>query len=78
MVVSGSQGRATAGKLAELIGQPGFFQAFLLDGAAPEPGMPLRHPRLAQTLRRLARAGLEDFYRGEARHEPGRGSRARG
>lgn len=65
MVVSGSQGRATAGKLAELIGQPGFFQTFLLDGAEPEPGMPLRHPRLAQTLRRLARAGLEDFYRGE-------------
>jgi gamma-glutamyltranspeptidase / glutathione hydrolase len=38
--------------------------AFLHDGAAPQAGHRLRQPRLAATLRRLALAGVEDFYQG--------------
>lgn len=40
---------------------------FLLnaDGSVPEVGEVVRQPVLARTLRRLAKAGLEDFYQGE-------------
>ena len=40
--------------------------AFFLDQAqeAPPPGTIFRQPILARTLRRLAREGLDDFYRG--------------
>ncbi|MBB4265267.1 gamma-glutamyltransferase family protein [Roseospira visakhapatnamensis] len=34
------------------------------DGAPPAPGYPLSNPALGQTLRALAAAGLDDFYRG--------------
>jgi gamma-glutamyltranspeptidase/glutathione hydrolase len=41
-------------------------QFFLKNGKRPYPaGFVLRQPVLAQTLRRLATAGVEDFYQGE-------------
>src|SRR5712691_2102352 len=38
---------------------------FLKDGALFQPGEILRQPELAATLRRLARGGAAEFYRGE-------------
>lgn len=63
--VTASQASATAGKLDELAGQPGFAERFLDGGKPPEAGSRLTQPALADTLERLAEAGLDDFYRGE-------------
>jgi gamma-glutamyltranspeptidase len=62
--VSASQANNTRAKQAELEHQPGFAQCFLPGGQAPEAGSRLHLPRLADTLEHLARAGLDDFYRG--------------
>ncbi len=62
--VTKSQSDNTATKRVELESQPGFRDAFLPGGAAPAAGTIHKQPRLAATLRRLARAGLDDFYRG--------------
>jgi gamma-glutamyltranspeptidase len=62
--VTTSQSSATAAKHDELEVQPGFRETFLPAGAVPVAGSLFRQPRLARTLERLARAGLEDFYRG--------------
>ena len=75
IVVTASQHAATSSKLAELAPQPGFRETFLAGGAAPQPGSVLKQPRLAATLARLARAGLADFYRGQARAIDGARSR---
>lgn len=64
-VVTDSQARATATKLDELRAQPGFAEVFLRDGAAPQAGDVQYQPALAATLRRLAEAGVQDFYRGD-------------
>ncbi len=63
--VTASQASATASKLAELRDAPGFSAAFLLNGEVPHTGQRFRQPLLANTLRQLAREGLESFYRGE-------------
>ena len=52
------------GKRAELDGVPGFASTFLPDGAPPATGAVLRQPALAATFRRIARDGLDSFYRG--------------
>jgi len=52
-------------KLPELEHAPGFREAFVIDGALPAEGARLSQPRIAATLRRLAEAGLDDFYRGD-------------
>jgi len=54
-----------AAKLAELRDVPGFADTFLDDGRPRQAGSRLALPRLAATLERLARAGLDDFYRGD-------------
>jgi len=64
IAVTRSQADATATKRAELEPQPGYANAFLPDSAAPVEGGIFRQPRLAETLRRLARGGLAGFYRG--------------
>lgn len=64
-VVTPGQAAATARKLDELIGQPGYAQTYLADGAVPPAGARRRYLALAATLRRLGEAGLDDFYRGE-------------
>ncbi|HEY2138320.1 MAG TPA: gamma-glutamyltransferase [Xanthobacteraceae bacterium] len=68
-VVTRSQARLTAEKLAELAGVPGFAQTFLVDGKPPEAGKMLRQTAFAATLDHLAAAGLDDFYRGDVGRE---------
>jgi gamma-glutamyltranspeptidase/glutathione hydrolase len=64
--VTASQHRHTAAKLPELKDVPGFAAHYLTgSGQPPAVGSLFRQARLAATLERLARAGLDDFYRGE-------------
>jgi gamma-glutamyltranspeptidase/glutathione hydrolase len=44
---------------------PSSAKTYLLDGKAPRAGDVHRQPQLAQTLKRLAAAGREAFYRGD-------------
>ena len=67
--VTPSQARLTVEKYAELETAPGFMQAFLVDGKAPEAGAKLKQTAFAATLEHLAQAGLEDFYRGDVGRE---------
>ncbi len=55
----------TVAKRDELENVPGWAETFLVDGQAPTPGALFKQPALGATLRRLAEAGLDDFYRGE-------------
>jgi len=48
---------------------PGFSDTFLPDGKAPKEGGRLSAGKLAETLEQLARAGLDDFYRGDVARE---------
>ncbi|HWK46241.1 MAG TPA: gamma-glutamyltransferase family protein [Stellaceae bacterium] len=66
MPATRSQAFYTTSKQAELADQPGFAERFLVAGAAPAPGQIMRNPPLAALFERLAAAGLDDFYRGEA------------
>ncbi len=63
--VSDSQYHNTAAKKDELVDVPGWADTFLIGGEVPVPGTLFKQPALAATLRRLAEAGLDDFYRGE-------------
>ncbi len=65
IAVTATQALNTRAKLPELREAPGFTETFLVDGQPPPEGSRFRQPRLAATLRRLAEAGLDDFYRGE-------------
>lgn len=65
IAVTRSQAALTAAKRAELADVPGFAEHLLIDGQAPVEGAVLQQRRLADTLDQLARAGLDDFYRGE-------------
>ncbi|MEL7106476.1 MAG: gamma-glutamyltransferase [Pseudomonadota bacterium] len=60
-----NQVATTTAKLDGLKGVTGFDEAFLVDGAPPEPGYKLRQTALADTFIRLSEAGLDDFYRGD-------------
>ncbi len=62
--VSNGQVRHTADHLAELAAVPGFADVYAPGGLAPVPATRFRQPALAATLRRLATAGFDDFYRG--------------
>lgn len=68
-VVSRGQARLTTEKYSELNDVPGFAAAFLVDGKPPAAGKTLRQAALAATLEHLARAGLDDFYRGDVGRE---------
>lgn len=65
VAVSESQSRLTGEKFDELKDVPGFAEVFLADGKVPSHGARLRQPALAETLERLGRVGLRDFYEGE-------------
>ncbi len=67
--VTRSQVALTTEKRAELEPSPGFAETFLPDGKVPELGQVVANPRLADTLEHLARAGLDDFYRGDIGRE---------
>jgi len=63
--VTASQHRNTAGKHDELLGVPGFADAFLQGGSVPPVGALFLQPRMAATLEQLVHAGLRDFYAGD-------------
>ncbi|MGH8822641.1 MAG: gamma-glutamyltransferase, partial [Rhodoferax sp.] len=62
--VTVSQYASTTMKLEGLAGQPGFADAFLLDGHAPTAGSLFKQERLGNTLQMLVNDGLDSFYRG--------------
>jgi len=68
MPATHSQVECTGAKRIELASQQGFAETFLVNGTAPAAGSPFVQPRLAATLRRIAHAGTDDFYRGELAH----------
>ena len=62
--VTASQHSNTRHKRTELEAVPGFAGQFLPRGAAPAVGDRFVNERLGRTFRRLARDGLDSFYRG--------------
>lgn len=62
--VSATLGNNAASKLPELKDQPGFGSSYMVDDKPLKIGQLHRQVRIADTLRHLARAGLDDFYRG--------------
>lgn len=56
---------AMAAAVAELTSQPGFAQAFLPKGRAPEVGELFKFPDAARTLRLIAQTRGQAFYQGE-------------
>ena len=62
---SEAQHRDSVAKREELAAVPGWSALFQPDGAPPAAGTIFKQPALASSLRRLATAGLDDFYRGE-------------
>ena len=69
---------AMAAALPELTDQPGFAQAFLPHGRAPNVGELFRFPEAARTLRLIAQTRGEAFYRGEVAQAIGRHAREHG
>jgi gamma-glutamyltranspeptidase/glutathione hydrolase len=65
IAVTRSQNATTAAKLEGLKGVHGFDQTYLVNGAPPAIGSVFYQKRLGASLRHLAQAGLDDFYRGE-------------
>jgi len=63
--VTESQYANTSGKYDELKEVPGWADIFLAGGDALPVGAVCKQPALAETIERLAEAGLDDFYRGE-------------
>ncbi|RZI56620.1 MAG: gamma-glutamyltransferase family protein [Rubrivivax sp.] len=55
----------SASKVADLVSQPGFAEAFLPKGRAPEVGEVFRFGAAARTLRLIAETNGDAFYRGE-------------
>lgn len=71
IAVTASQAEAATRLHAALAALPGFADHFLKDGAVPRLGARLVQPRLADSFERLARFGLDDFYRGGLGHHIG-------
>ncbi len=65
MPVSNTLRINVAEKRGEMEDVPGFAETFLPAGATPKTGARFVQKKLAATLERLARAGLDDFYRGD-------------
>jgi gamma-glutamyltranspeptidase/glutathione hydrolase len=67
--VTRSQTRLTHEHFSGLKDVPGFADVFLIDGQVPALGVMLKQEAMAETLAHLARAGLDDFYRGDVGRE---------
>jgi gamma-glutamyltranspeptidase/glutathione hydrolase len=65
VTVTTSQALTAAARHGELCGMPGYAAVHLPHGRSPQRGERFVQPRLAATLEQLARAGLDDFYRGD-------------
>ena len=63
-LVSPQIARQWANQVPGFIEQPGFRQAFTIDGRAPKAGERWRFPEQAWTLQQIAESGGESFYRG--------------
>ena len=70
--VTHSQEANTRNKRAALLHQPNFASTFQQDGQVPGYGQRHAFPALAATLEQIARAGAEDFYRGELAQQIGK------
>ncbi len=77
-LVSPTVARQWTTQLERLANQPGFAQAFIPAGRAPQPGEQFRFPAQAATLEDIARTAGDSFYRGRlaekiaaASHEQG-------
>lgn len=57
-----------AAAIPELRDQPGFAQAFMPHGRAPEIGEIFRFQAAAKSLKKLAKSGIREFYEGEIAH----------
>ena len=64
-MVSPTIARLWANQVPELQAHPGFSDAFMPRGRAPEPGEKFSFPAQAKTLQRIAETKAEAFYRGE-------------
>jgi gamma-glutamyltranspeptidase/glutathione hydrolase len=64
-MVSPTIARLWSNAVPELQQQPGFSDAFMPRGRAPEPGEKFSFPAQAKTLQRIAETRGEAFYRGE-------------
>jgi gamma-glutamyltranspeptidase / glutathione hydrolase len=64
-MVSPTIARLWANSVPELQAQPGFSEAFMPRGRAPEPGEKFSLPAQAATLRRIAETKGDAFYKGE-------------
>jgi gamma-glutamyltranspeptidase / glutathione hydrolase len=64
-MVSPTISRLWASQAPELKTQPGYAEAFMPRGRAPEAGEKFSFPDQAETLRRIAETKGEAFYRGE-------------
>lgn len=58
-----------AAAIPELRNQPGFAQAFMPNGRAPEIGEMFRFQAAARTLKKIAKDGIREFYEGEIAQE---------
>lgn len=65
ILVTKSQAALTEAKAHQMSDAPGFFDAFAPGGQVPSEGSLMKQSALAATFEQLARAGLDDFYRGE-------------
>jgi gamma-glutamyltranspeptidase/glutathione hydrolase len=65
IIVTKSQSALTAAKAHQMNDAPGFFETFAPGGEAPQEGALMKQSTLCGTFEQLARAGLDDFYRGE-------------
>lgn len=65
IIVTRSQAELTRDKADQLSNVPGFANAFMPNQELPQEGQLLKLRPLAETLRQLSRAGLDDFYCGE-------------
>jgi oxamate amidohydrolase len=67
--VSTSEARYVIRESADVLAMPAFREAFCDADGKIVQGTIRRHPRLADTLEQLGRAGLDDFYRGDVARE---------
>jgi oxamate amidohydrolase len=67
--VGRSESRYTLKDDKALLEQPFFTDTYFADGKQPAAGSLRKFPALAATLRQLADAGLDDFYRGDVGRE---------
>lgn len=78
-VLSDGEADATAGRARVLATDPGAREAYLKpDGSVYRAGETFRQPLLAESLRKVARGGADEFYKGELARQIVAGIQAQG